>query len=86
MGVHHEPDELSGKLCSPAEEDGARSGDPPAGGRHLGGLLRAHLSKDFVTLTQFSTPAAAILVTVRDYVLNERGGEAVLCNQSVFRC
>lgn len=39
VGVHHEPDELSGKLCSPAEADGPGRGDTPAGGCHLGRLL-----------------------------------------------
>lgn len=46
MGVHHEPGELSGQLGSPAEAHGPGRGDSAAGGRHLGGLLRADLRKD----------------------------------------
>ena len=56
VGVHHEPDELSEQLRGPAEADGPGCGDTPAGGRHLGSLLWADLSKDTVTLTHFYTP------------------------------
>lgn len=39
VGVHHEPGELSGQLCSPAEADGPGGGGSSAGGCHLGCLL-----------------------------------------------
>lgn len=39
VGVHHEPDELSGQLCNPAEANGPGGGDTPVGGCHLGSLF-----------------------------------------------
>ena len=45
VGVHHEPDGLSGQFRGPEEAHGSGGGDPAAGGHHLGGLLRAHLRK-----------------------------------------
>lgn len=45
MGVYHEPDELPEQLCGPAEADGVGRGHTAVGGRHLGGVLRAHLGK-----------------------------------------
>lgn len=50
VGVHHEPNGLPGKLGGPAEAHGPWGGDSPAGGCHLGGLLRAHLSKAHLTV------------------------------------
>lgn len=62
MGVHHEPNELSGQFCGPAKAHGPGGGHTPVGGCHLGSLLRANLSKDSDTFNQFSSPAAALLV------------------------
>jgi len=39
VGIHHEPDELSGQLCSTAEADGPGGGDTLAGGCYLGRLF-----------------------------------------------
>lgn len=49
MGVYHEPDELPEQLCGPAEADGVGRGHTAVGGRHLGGVLRAHLGKSLST-------------------------------------
>lgn len=55
VGVYHEPDELPEQLCGPAEADGVGRGHTAVGGRHLGGVLRAHLGKSLSTVA----PAAS---------------------------
>lgn len=52
MGVYHEPDELPEQLCGPAEADGVGRGHTAVGGRHLGGVLRAHLGKSLSTVAR----------------------------------